>query len=110
MSIHELAQQGKHNTYNSMASGIASRVLDIRKEIIREELHLMIKKGFGTNLVCSEYGMTELLSQAYSKKNGIFKCPPWMKILIREPQDAFSFKNIFYFSLSKLSDRNNVVL
>jgi hypothetical protein len=53
----------------------------------------MIKKGFGTNLVCSEYGMTELLSQAYSKKNGIFKCPPWMKILIREPQDALSFKN-----------------
>ena len=64
-----------------------------RKEIIREELHLIIKQGFGTNLVCSEYGMTELLSQAYSQKNGIFKCPPWMKILIREPQDALSFKN-----------------
>ncbi|MDB9712208.1 acyl transferase [Flavobacteriaceae bacterium] len=64
-----------------------------RKEIIREELHLIIKQGFGTDLVCSEYGMTELLSQAYSQKNGIFQCPPWMKIHIREPQDALSFKN-----------------
>ena len=64
-----------------------------RKEIIREELHLIIKQGFGTDLVCSEYGMTELLSQAYSQKNGVFQCPPWMKVLIREPQDALSFKN-----------------
>ena len=64
-----------------------------RKEIIREELHFIIKQGFGTDLVCSEYGMTELLSQAYSQKNGIFQCPPWMKIHIREPQDALSFKN-----------------
>ena len=64
-----------------------------RKEIIREELHFIIKQGFGTDLVCSEYGMTELLSQAYSQKNGIFQCPPWMKIHIREPQDPLSFKN-----------------
>ena len=64
-----------------------------RKEIIREELHLIIKQGFGTDLICSEYGMTELLSQAYSQKNGIFHCPPWMKIHIREPQDPLSFKN-----------------
>ena len=63
-----------------------------RKEMIRNELHTKLINGFGTNLICSEYGMTELLSQAYSTNNGIFRCPPWMKIFIREPQDALSFK------------------
>ena len=63
-----------------------------RKEMIRNELHTKLINGFGTNLICSEYGMTELLSQAYSTNNGIFQCPPWMKIHIREPQDALSFK------------------
>src|SRR5690606_5663528 len=55
-----------------------------RKELIREELHQTLKKGFGVDFIHSEYGMTELLSQAYSKGNGLFKCPPWMKILIRD--------------------------
>jgi hypothetical protein len=63
-----------------------------RKEMIRNELHTKLINGFGTDLICSEYGMTELLSQAYSTNNGIFQCPPWMKIHIREPQDALSFK------------------
>lgn len=63
-----------------------------RKEMIRNELHAKLINGFGTNLICSEYGMTELLSQAYSTNNGVFQCPPWMKIHIREPQDALSFK------------------
>lgn len=61
-----------------------------RKEVIREELHSILKKGFGVLKIHSEYGMTELLSQAYSKGNGIFECPPWMKILIRDTEDAFS--------------------
>ncbi|MCL6216712.1 acyl transferase [Zunongwangia pacifica] len=61
-----------------------------RKEMIREELHSILSKGFGVSTIHSEYGMTELLSQAYSKGNGIFDCPPWMKILIRDPEDAFS--------------------
>lgn len=61
-----------------------------RKELVREELHAILKKGFGVSKIHSEYGMTELLSQAYSKGNGIFKCPPWMKILIRDTEDAFS--------------------
>ncbi|MET2986416.1 LuxE/PaaK family acyltransferase [Aureibaculum conchae] len=58
-----------------------------RKELIRSELHKILKKGFGVNQIHSEYGMTELLSQAYSKGNGIFKAPPWMKVLIRDTED-----------------------
>src|SRR5690606_16161211 len=51
-----------------------------RKEMIREELHHLLKSAFGVTRVHSEYGMTELLSQAYSQGEGIFQCPPWMKI------------------------------
>lgn len=61
-----------------------------RKEIIREELHTIIKSGFGTDTVHSEYSMCELFSQAYSKENGIFTCPPWMKVLVRDINDPFS--------------------
>ncbi len=61
-----------------------------RKELIRTELHNTLKKGFGVTNIHSEYGMTELMSQAYSKGNGIFKCPPWLKILIRDTEDALS--------------------
>ncbi|MDT0648538.1 acyl transferase [Zunongwangia sp. F297] len=59
-----------------------------RKEMIRKELHQILAKGFGVDRIHSEYGMTELLSQAYSKGSGVFECPPWMKILIRDPEDA----------------------
>jgi len=59
-----------------------------RKELIRGELHELLKSGFGVNHIHSEYGMTELLSQAYSKGEGIFNSPPWMKILIRDPENA----------------------
>ncbi|MFO8146915.1 MAG: acyl transferase [Bacteroidota bacterium] len=62
-----------------------------RKEMIRAELHELLKKGFGVSHIHSEYGMTELLSQAYSKGNGTFESPPWMKILIRDPEDALTF-------------------
>lgn len=61
-----------------------------RKEMIRQELHEILCEGFGIPLIHSEYGMTELLSQAYSTGKGIFTTPPWMKILIRDPEDAFS--------------------
>ena len=61
-----------------------------RKEMIREELHQLLKKGFGVTEIHSEYGMTELLSQAYSKGKGIFDCPPWMKVLIRDTEDALT--------------------
>lgn len=58
-----------------------------RKEVIRQELHSVLKDKFKIDTVHSEYGMTELLSQAYSSGNGLFRCPPWMKVLIRDPQD-----------------------
>jgi len=62
-----------------------------RKEIIREELHDILCKGFGVSKIHSEYGMTELLSQAYSLGDGVFECPPWMDILIRDTEDALSY-------------------
>jgi phenylacetate-coenzyme A ligase PaaK-like adenylate-forming protein len=61
-----------------------------RKELVRSELHSILKQGFGVDNIHSEYGMTELLSQAYSKGNGIFECPNWMKVFIRDPVDALS--------------------
>jgi Acyl-protein synthetase, LuxE len=62
-----------------------------RKELIREELHELLCNGFGVNSLHSEYGMTELLSQAYSLGKGVFECPPWMQILIRDTEDALHY-------------------
>jgi len=62
-----------------------------RQEMVREELHQFLCERFGVNKIHSEYGMTEMLSQAYSKGNGIFDCPPWMRVLIRDVNDPFSF-------------------
>lgn len=62
-----------------------------RKELIREELHKILCDGFGVSSIHSEYGMTELLSQAYSLGNGIFECPAWMQILIRDTEDAMTY-------------------
>ncbi len=64
-----------------------------RKEIIREELHEVLKSKFNVPFIHSEYGMTEMLSQAYSKGNGVFYCPPWMKVLIRDPRDPLTLYN-----------------
>lgn len=64
-----------------------------RKEMIKSELHDVLKKAFKLNTIHSEYGMTELLSQAYSKSNGIFETPPWMKVIIRDTQDPFTILN-----------------
>ena len=60
-----------------------------RKEITRMELHQILSEGFGCKKIHSEYGMTELFSQAYSNGDGIFKCQPWMQVSIRENQDPF---------------------
>lgn len=62
-----------------------------RKEMIREELHQQLCNGFGVKSIHSEYGMTELLSQAYSLGEGIFECPSWMQISIRDTEDALSY-------------------
>ena len=61
-----------------------------RKELLRNELHTILKKSFGVPTVHSEYGMTELLSQAYSTANGIFQCPPWMRVMLRDINDPLS--------------------
>lgn len=58
-----------------------------REELTREEVHMQLKQRFGLNSIHSEYGMTELLSQAYSTGDGIFRCPPWMKVLVRDEDD-----------------------
>ena len=60
------------------------------RHVIKSDLHKLLRNGFGVNNIHSEYGMTELLSQAYSKKNGLFSTPPWMNILIRDTEDAQS--------------------
>jgi len=62
-----------------------------RRELIREELHQRLCRGFGVQQIHSEYGMTELLSQAYSSHSGLFRTPPWMKVMIREMDDPFSW-------------------
>lgn len=63
-----------------------------KKELSKDELHLLLQKNLGVKMIHSEYGMTELLSQAYSLGNGIFKCPPWMKVLIGETEDPTALK------------------
>ncbi len=55
-----------------------------REELTREEVHLELRTSFGVPKIFSEYGMTEMLSQAYSKGDGIFKAPPWLKIIVRD--------------------------
>ena len=61
-----------------------------RKELIREEVHRILKEAFEVSHIHSEYGMTELLSQAYSKGEGLFNCPPWMSVSVRDVQDPLS--------------------
>jgi Acyl-protein synthetase, LuxE len=61
-----------------------------RKEMIREELHAFLSERFCCKNIHSEYGMTELLSQAYAQENGHFKTPSWMKVLVRDTNDPLS--------------------
>lgn len=75
-----------NNTVVMETGGMKGR----RKEMVREELHMQLCNAFGLKSIHSEYGMTELFSQAYSYGNGVFQCPPWMKIVIRDPYDPFT--------------------
>jgi len=63
-----------------------------RKELLKEELHSYLQKGFGISTIHSEYGMTELLSQAYSRQNGLFRFPPWMRFMTREVDDPLKIR------------------
>ena len=62
-----------------------------RQELTREEIHTILKDAFNVTFIHSEYGMTELLSQAYSTGEGIFRCPPWMRVIARDPYDPMSY-------------------
>ena len=106
--LHRLEQQGE----KTLLIGVSYALLDLielqsfqlkhtlvmetggmkgrRKEMIKEELHNELKKGFGVTKIHSEYGMTELLSQAYSVGQGVFRCPSWMRILTRDTEDPLS--------------------
>lgn len=88
LDLIEREQFNLKNTVIMETGGMKGR----RKEITRFELHEHLKRGFGVEKIHSEYGMTELLSQAYSQGKGIFSCPETMQILIREPEDALSYQ------------------
>jgi len=90
LNLVETYQFNLKNTIVMETGGMKGR----RKELIRTELHDLLKKGFGVEHIHSEYGMTELLSQAYSKKNGVFNCPNWMNVLTRDTEDALSIQGL----------------
>ncbi len=78
-----------------------------RKEITRNALHDVLKQAFQLSTIHSEYGMTELLSQGYSRGDGIFLCPPWMRILVRDTTDPFSMLGINKNGLLNVIDLAN---
>jgi len=110
--LHKVLQRLRHSGQKTLLIGVTYALLDFtenfaidfpelivmetggmkgkRKEMVREELHDILKAGFGVPAIHSEYGMTELLSQAYSKGEGVFKCPPWMRIILRDTNDPLS--------------------
>ena len=90
LDLIETAQFNLKNTIIIETGGMKGR----RKELVREELHQILQSGFGVSEIHSEYGMTELLSQGYSNGNGVFKTPPWMKILTRDTEDALTIQQI----------------
>ncbi|MBT8257867.1 MAG: acyl transferase, partial [Bacteroidia bacterium] len=85
LDLVEKHQFNLKNTIIMETGGMKGR----RQELIREDLHKILKSGFDVENIHSEYGMTELLSQAYSKGKGRFQTPPWMKVLTRDSEDPF---------------------
>lgn len=81
----QFPQRLKHTTIME-TGGMKGR----RPEIVRDELHAVLKRAFGVPAIHSEYGMTELLSQAWSTGDGLYRCPPWMRVRIREVHDPFA--------------------
>ena len=89
LDLIEMQQFQLKNTIIMETGGMKGR----RKEIVREELHQLLCNGFGVSSIHSEYGMTELLSQAYSLGEGVFECPNWMSVLIRDTEDALTYED-----------------
>jgi hypothetical protein len=107
--LHQVLSENEHQQIPTMLWGVTYALLDFiekypmqlqhttvletggmkgkRKEITREELHGNLKKALGITNVSGEYGMTELMSQAYAIKDGIYRCPPWMRVAGREIND-----------------------
>ena len=89
LDLIEKQQFNLKNTTVMETGGMKGR----RKELVREELHTILREGFGVAEIHSEYGMTELLSQGYSEGKGIFKTPPWMQVLTRDTEDALTINS-----------------
>ena len=90
LDLIEMQQFNLKNTIIMETGGMKGR----RKELVRDELHQLLKEGFKVDKIHSEYGMTELLSQGYSNGNGVFDTPPWMKILTRDTEDALTIQQV----------------
>jgi acyl-CoA synthetase (AMP-forming)/AMP-acid ligase II len=89
-ALLDLAEQHPMPLWNNIRVMETGGMKGRRQEMVRSELHQTLIQAFDLDTVHSEYGMTELLSQAYSGGDGLFKTPPWMKVLVRDPNDPFS--------------------
>lgn len=88
-SLSFASHVGKRNKKNNLLVIETGGMKNKQKEMTRSELHKILCERFKVKKIHSEYGMTELLSQAYSKGNGIFKCPPWMRVFVRDVNDPY---------------------
>jgi phenylacetate-coenzyme A ligase PaaK-like adenylate-forming protein len=88
-ALLDLAERGSYD-FSGVTIMETGGMKGRRKELTRSELHGILKEKFNVNTIHSEYGMTELMSQAYSSGDGIFYCPPWMRIVLRDPQDPLT--------------------
>lgn len=79
-----------------------------RPEMVKEELHQILCKAFGVSNIHSEYGMCELLSQAYSTGNNLFTTPPWMKLLLRDEKDPFFYNETLDSGVTNVIDFANI--
>jgi len=108
-ALLDLAESGK--TFNSPQNLIVMETGGMkgrRKEMIREDLHEILCSRFKVSQITSEYGMTELFSQAYSLKNGYYQCPWSMKILIRDVYDPFRLEDVGRIGIIKVIDLANI--
>jgi len=90
-ALLDLAEQYPMELWNNIMVMETGGMKGRRRELVREELHQNLKEAFSLEKIHSEYGMTELLSQAWSQGDGLFLNPPWMEVLVRDPNDPLSY-------------------